>query len=205
MKNANLDAAVNLEVKDGTATVGFYTTQARPAATVTLKLKDQVLLSETIAISPGKSFVKQVKLPGGADEHDLRAAISADGRELVAYSPIRLEKETMPSPVVDPPPPAEIKTTEELYLTGCAWSSSARPTGDPKSYWQEALRRDPGDIRVNTVLGIDAIKGGRFADAEAYLRKALERDTASYTTPKDGEPIYYLGLALKAQGKLDEA
>ena len=79
------------------------------------------------------------------------------------------------------------------------------PTGDPNAYWQEALRRDPGDIRVNTVLGIDAIKGGRFADAEAYLRKALERDTASYTSPKDGEPIYYLGLALKSQGKLDEA
>src|SRR5208283_5314927 len=76
---------------------------------------------------------------------------------------------------------------------------------DPYAYWNEALRRDPGDIRVNTVMGIDAIKGGRYADAEAYLRKALERDTASYTSPKDGEPIYYLGLALKSQGKLDEA
>jgi tetratricopeptide (TPR) repeat protein len=54
-------------------------------------------------------------------------------------------------------------------------------------------------------MGIDAIKGGRYADAEAYLRKALERSTASYTTPKDGEPFYYLGLALKAQGKLDDA
>ena len=97
VKNANLDAAVNLEVKDGTATVGFYSTQARPSATVTLKLKDQVLLSEKIAISPGHSFVKKVQLPAGADEHDLRAAISADGRELVAYSPIRLQKEPMPA------------------------------------------------------------------------------------------------------------
>jgi tetratricopeptide (TPR) repeat protein len=205
VKNANLDAAVNLEVKDGTATVGFYSTQARQAATVTLKLKDQVLLKQTIAISPGHSFVKKVQLPAGADEHDLRAAISADGRELVAYTPIRLEKEAMPSPVVDPPPPAEVKTTEELYLDGLRMEQFRSPTGDPNLYWQEALRRDPSDIRVNTVLGIDAIKGGRFADAERLLRKALERDTASYTSPKDGEPIYYLGLALKSQGKLDEA
>jgi tetratricopeptide (TPR) repeat protein len=196
---------VNLEVKDGTATVGFYSTQARQAATVTLKLKDQVLLKQTIAISPGHSFVKKVQLPAGADEHDLRAAISADGRELVAYTPIRLEKEAMPSPVVDPPPPAEVKTTEELYLDGLRMEQFRSPTGDPNLYWQEALRRDPSDIRVNTVLGIDAIKGGRFADAERLLRKALERDTASYTSPKDGEPIYYLGLALKSQGKLDEA
>jgi len=206
VKNANLDAAVNLEVKDGTATVGFYSTEARPAATVTLKLKDQVLLKQTIAISPAHSFVKQVRLPEGADEHDLRAAISADGRELVAYSPIRLEKETIPSPVVEPLPPAEIKTNEELYLTGLRMEQFHAPgDADPNAYWQEALRRDPGDIRVNTALGIDAIKAGRFADAERLLRKALERDTASYTSPKDGEPFYYLGLALKSQGKLDEA
>jgi len=58
---------------------------------------------------------------------------------------------------------------------------------------------------VNTVLGIDAIKAGRYADAEKLLRKALERATASYTSPKEGEAFYYLGLALKAQGRLDDA
>ena len=49
------------------------------------------------------------------------------------------------------------------------------------------------------------IKAGRFAEAEQYLRKALERATDRYTSPKDGEPFYYLGLALKAQGKTDDA
>ena len=40
VKNANLQAAVNLDVaKDGTAQVGFHTTSAYAAATVTLKLK----------------------------------------------------------------------------------------------------------------------------------------------------------------------
>ena len=38
--------------------VGFYSTEARPSARVTLKLKDQLLLNETVAISPGHSFVK---------------------------------------------------------------------------------------------------------------------------------------------------
>lgn len=206
VKNANTDAAVNLVVKDGKATVGFYSTQARSSATVTLKLKDQILLSEKIAIGPGHSFVKEVSLPAGADEHDLCAAIEADGRELVAYTPLKLQPESMPSPVTPPPAPSAIKTNEELYLTGLRMEQFHAPgDADPNAYWQEALRRDPGDIRVNTVLGIDAIKAGRYADAEAYLRKALERDTASYTSPKDGEPIYYLGLALKAQGKLDDA
>ena len=205
VKNANLGAAVNLEVKNGKATVGFYSTEERPSASVTLRLKDRVLLSEKIAIGPGHPFVKEIALPSGADEHDLRAAMVANGKELVAYSPVKLEKETMPSPVVNPPTPAEIKTNEELYLTGLRMEQFHSPTGDPNAYWQEALRRDPADIRVNTVLGIDAIKAGRYADAEKLLRKALERATASYTSPKEGEAFYYLGLALKAQGRLDDA
>jgi tetratricopeptide (TPR) repeat protein len=205
VKNANIDAAVNLDVKDGKIKVGFCSTAAHPLATVSLKLKDQVLWSEQIAISPGHAFVKEIPMPGGADEHDLRAAMTVDGKELVAYSPIRLPDETLPKGISDPPPPADVQSNEELYLIGLRMEQFHSPTGDPNAYWQEALRRDAGDTRVNTALGIDAIKGGRFADAEALLRKALERATANYTSPKDGEPFYYLGLALKAEGKLDDA
>ena len=205
VKNANTDAAVNLEVKDGKAIVGFFSTQSRHAATVILKLKDQVLLDEKIAISPDHPFIKQITLPSGTDEHDLRASIEADGRELVAYSPIKLQSESMPAPVTNPLAPTEIKTNEELYLAGLRLEQFHSPNGDPNTYWQEALRRDPNDIRVNTAMGIDAIKAGLYPEAEKLLRTALGRATASYTSPKDGEPFYYLGLALKAQGKLDEA
>jgi tetratricopeptide (TPR) repeat protein len=205
VKNANLDGAVNLEVKDGKATVGFYSTEERKSVVATLKLKDKILLREEVALSPGHSFVKEVQLPDGADEHDLRAALESGGRVLVAYSPVKLEHETVPQPVVPPAAPAEIKSNEELYLAGLRMEQFHSPTGDPNAYWQEALRRDPADLRVNTALGIDAIKQGRFSDAEKLLRKALQRDTHNYTSPKDGEPFYYLGLALKAQGKLDDA
>jgi len=205
VKNANFDAAVNLEVKNGKAVLGFCSTEERPSAAVTLKLKDRVLFEEKTAIGPGHPFQKEIDLPSGADEHDLRAAMQEDGKELIAYSPVRLASEKMPSPVVDPPPPAEIKSNEELYLTGLRMEQFHSPAGNPLEYWNEALRRDPGDIRVNTVLGIDAIKTGRYAEAENLLRKALERATASYTSPKDGEAYYYLGLALKAHGKMDDA
>lgn len=45
----------------------------------------------------------------------------------------------------------------------------------------------------------------RYEDAEKLFRIALERLTDKYTTPKDAEPFYYLGMALKSQGKYDEA
>lgn len=205
VKNANTEAAVNLDVKDGKVFVGFYATSDHRTAKVSLKLKDQALLQETVAINPGKSYVKEVAFPAGADEHDLRASLAAEGRELVAYSPIKLEPEDKPAPVTNFPPAAEMKTNEELYLAGLRIEEFHAPNAKPDPYWQEALKRDPGDVRVNTALGIDALKAGRFAEAEQYFRKALERATDRYTSPKDGEAFYYLGLALKAQGKTDDA
>ena len=206
VKKANLDAAVNLEVlEDGTAEVGFYTTSAHEAATVMLKAADKVLLRETAAIDPGKPYLKQVAIPAGIDKHNLHASISAGGKELVAYSPIKLESEEMPEPVEAPPSPEDIETNEELYLTGLRIEQFHNPALDPDPYWLEALRRDPGDARVNTALGINYLKKARYEDAEKLFRKALERLTANYTSPKNSEPFYYLGVALKAQGRDDEA
>jgi len=206
VKKANLDAAVNLEVeKNGTAKLGFYTTSAHRAATVLLQAGSKVLLRESVAIDPGKPWVKEVPIPAGIDEHDLRASLSAEGRELVAYSPVRLTPEDMPKPVTRPPAPEEIKTDEELYLTGLRLQQFHATYADPEDYWNEALRRDPGDARVNTALGITRLREARFAEAEAFFRKALERLTDKYTTPKDAEAIYYLGLTLKAEGRFDEA
>jgi tetratricopeptide (TPR) repeat protein len=205
VKKANLDAAVNLDVNAGSAKVGFYTTSSYSAARVLLKAGDKVLLQETVAINPGKPYVRQAALPAGVDEHDLVASLWDGARELVSYSPIRLTPQPVPPVVTPPPPPQEIKTTEELYLIGLRAQQFHDPNVDPLLYWREALRRDPGDTRVNTVLGITAFTKARYADAEQSLRKALERATDRYTTPKDAEAIYYLGATLKAEGKTGEA
>jgi tetratricopeptide (TPR) repeat protein len=205
VKKANLDAAVNLDVNDGIAKVGFYATSARRQATVLLKAGDKTLLEEMVAIDPGKPYTNKVAVPAGVDEHDLRASLSADGKELVAYSPIRVDPEPMPEPVRAPEQPEEIETNEELYLTGLRIEQFHDPSRDPDPYWEEALRRDPGDVLVNTALGIRYLKKARYEDAEKLLRKALERLTAKYTSPLNGEPFYYLGVVLKAQGKNDEA
>ena len=206
LKNANLEAAVNLDVAGGNAKLGFYTTAVHPAATVSLKLAGKVLLQENTAIGPANPYTKTVAIPPGADEHDLRASISDGGKELVAYTPIRLEEKPLPKPVGGYEPPEQIKTNEELYLTGLRIEQFNTPgVTDPLAYWQEALRRDPGDVRVNTAMGINYFKKARFAEAEQFFRKALDRATDKYTTPKEAEPTYYLGLALKAQGKFDEA
>ena len=128
-----------------------------------------------------------------------------NGKELIAYSPVRLEPTPMPKSVEPPPVPKDIATVEELYLAGQRIEQFHDPGREPEPYWEEALRRDPGDARVNTALGIRQLKQAKFAEAEQHFRNAIERLTKNYTSPKDGEPFYYLGFALKAQGKHDEA
>ncbi len=205
VKNANLDAAVNLEVKDGMAKFGFYATKVIPAATARLTAAGKVLLEETIAINPAKPYARQIAVPAGTDAHDVRASLVVGGRELIAYSPIKLNP--MPAlPVVNPPPaPADFKTGEELFLAGQRIDQFHDAIREADPYWAEALRRDPGDSAAHTGMGLLSLRRAEFASAEQHFRAALERLAAKYTTVKNAEPLYYLGVALTAQGKNDAA
>ena len=111
----------------------------------------------------------------------------------------------MPKPMVPPGPPAEMKTNEELYLTGLRLEQFHNPAVDPYAYYEEALRRDPDDYRTNVALALLDLKRGLYAEAEQRLRRAVARTTKNYTRPKDGEAHYYLGVALKARGQYAEA
>jgi tetratricopeptide (TPR) repeat protein len=205
VKNANLDAAVNLEVKDGVAQLAFGTTTAHAKATARLKLGEKSLVEETIAIDPGKPFRQEITLAAGTDMHALRASLSAEGRELVAYAPVKLTP--MPQPPVHAPPPApkDVANVEELFLAGQRADQFHSPTLDADPFWEEALRRDPGHVEANVGMGRLCLRRALFADAEQHFRRALARLAANHTTPKNAEPLYYLGVALKAQGKADEA
>lgn len=205
VKNANLEAAVNLDVNDRTAMLAFYTTRFHRKALVRLELAGRSLMQEIVTISPGRPYAKRVDLPEDVNKHALKASISVHGRELVAYSPARTERLPMPRPVEPPPAPDQIETIEGLYLTGLRIEQFHNPAFEPDPYWQQALRRDPCDIRTNTAVAINYIKKARFFDAQTHLQRAIQRSTDRYTTPKDAEPFYYYGLALKIQGKLAQA
>jgi len=208
LKNANQDAALNLEITSPeTARIGFNTTAACRNAKVSLQAGVKVIFDQAIDVSPTNPYSKEVTLPPGIKEEDLRLALSsAERKELIAYGPVKKrEPSPMPEPVKPPPPPKEIGTNEELCLTGQRLEQFYNPAIEPYPYYEEALRRDPGDYRANTALGILYLKRGMFKEAEEKLHRAVDRATRNYISPKDGEAFYYLGVALRAQGKLDAA
>lgn len=204
-KMANKEAVINLEVKDGRAAWGFYTTRAYQKATVSLKAGSKLLSEEEISINPGKPYRNEINLPADINEYDLKAAITVDGKELAVYSPSKIEKTPKPVPTASPLKPADIKNDEELFLAGQRIDQFHNPTRDADPYWEEVLRRDPGNTAANIGMGILNLRKAKFEAAEQYLNKAIDRLTFQYTTPKNAEPLYYLGISLKAQGRLDEA
>ncbi|MHC4316769.1 MAG: DUF5107 domain-containing protein, partial [Planctomycetota bacterium] len=110
--------------------------------------------------------------------------LSSTNDTLIAYQPVkRIYNPVLPEVVKAPPPPKDIENIEELYLTGLRLEQIHNPRVDPYAYYEEALKRDPGDSRTNTILGINYTKRAMFEQAEQKLRKAIERISAEYTRP----------------------
>jgi len=207
MKFANLNGALNIELSpEGVAKVRLNATTLYKGAKVVLQVSGKAVHEETIDIDPANPYRSEISVPAGTAEHDLTIALhSSEGDELMAYSPVRKTGLARPEAVTPPPPPEEIKTVEELYLAGLRLNQFYNAVIDAHPYYEEALRRDPGDYRVNTQVGILYLKRLMWTEAEQSLKVAVERITHHYTMPKDGEAFYYLGLALMAQGKPAEA
>ncbi len=208
-KNANLNGAVNLEIREKNQVfLGYCSTQKISRANIMLKQGERVLFQTTTAISPVKAFTQLIKMDGQFKIEDLYTQMSnaETGEILVSYKPVVLKREEkLPDIVNRPGLPRDIETVEELYLTGSRIQQFYNPTLNAMDYYEEALRRDPGDIRTNTAVGNTYLKNGDYIKARSFFSKAIKRLTADYTRPSTCEPLYLQGITLKALGLYDEA
>lgn len=206
LKNANKEAACDLTVETGKARVALNSTSERKGARFVLRTGDKVLFEEISDIGPGTPFAREVKFPTEVAEASLALELfDADGREIIAYTPRPKKNAPLPPPVVAPFAPKDVTTNEELYFWGLRLEQFHNPALEPYPYYEEALRRDPSDVRVNTAMALLYLKRGMYFEAEGCLRAALARSTFNYTRPKDGEAHYYLGVACRRLGKSGQA
>ncbi|WP_246188148.1 DUF5107 domain-containing protein [Paenibacillus tengchongensis] len=208
VKNATTEAAVNLEVDEqrGIASVYVYTTARYEDAEVELAGPGGTLLAKRLTLTPADTYVAEVKLAAGIQEHELKLSVrEASGSLLVSYAPQRKDIEQVPDAAKPLPEPAELATNEELYLAGLHLEQYRHATFEPESYYLEGLKRDEGDSRINTAYGTLLLRRGLLAESERHFRKAVNRVTWRNPNPYDGEAYYQLGLSLKLQDRLDEA
>ena len=146
VKNATAKAAVNLEVVNGRASVGFHATAVYPQAEVVIRVREKEVFRQIVAIAPDRPFVSEVALPDGTPESDVEAILRSDGEELVRYQPVVRSEQPKPETVQPPPPPQEIKSNEELYLAGLRLEQFHNARKDPLPYYEEALAPRSGRL-----------------------------------------------------------
>ncbi|WP_276357226.1 DUF5107 domain-containing protein [Cohnella caldifontis] len=208
VKNASIDAAVNLEVDESarTATVMAYATSAFANASVELKGKWRTYVLDRVELSPVSTYKSVVTLDEQDQAHDLQVTVSdAEGRVLIAYRPAEPSIEQVPDAAKPLPQPEELKTNEQLYLAGLHLEQYRHATFEPEAYYLEGLKRDASDIRINVAYGTLLLRRGWFSLAEEHFRTAVKSLTWRNPNPYDSEAYYQLGLALKFQGRLEEA
>lgn len=204
---ATLEAACSLDVADGRARVGVAVTRVRRGVRVALTDAAGSLLAEHVAdAAPGRPIVFEADLPGAPAPHEVTLRVSDGTALLVEWTPRPPGDDAdEPAPATEPPPPADIASADELYLTGLHLAQYRHATRKPEPYWAEAIRRDPGDARCRTALAAGCLRRGELDAAEEHLRAALARLTARNPNPADGEAHYRLGQALARRGRVAEA
>lgn len=201
VKNASVDVLMNLEKEGHEAVVKVFATSSQKGAKVVLK----GYFDEIVDLSPEQVFVKRVNVGDTAYEELMLAVYDANGLKLLSWKPEADVIREVPDPAKAALTPENVRTTEQLFLTGQHIEQYRHATYSAMDYYLEALRRDPSDIRNNNAVGLWLLRRGKFAEAEPYLREAVKTQTERNPNPYDGEPLYNLGLALKFQGKTDEA
>jgi tetratricopeptide (TPR) repeat protein len=205
VKNATKDIVVGLEKREDKLLIKVFGTSSRSKLGIILKCNEHILLDEITDLSPEHIYKKEIS-SSGVDINALILLVNGPGgHELIRYESALNKKKDIPSAAKPALHPKEIGDTEELFLTGQHLEQYRHAIYSPVPYYEEALKRNPGDIRNNNALGVWYLRRGQFVKSEPWFRKAIATSIQHNPNPYDGEPYYNLGLSLSYQERLNEA
>ncbi len=206
VKNATKEAMLNIELENGKATLKAFATSEYSNALIRVEQEGRVLKEDKFDFHPGVSYDKQFEVDCSISLYELRVSIFDDkGKVLVNWQAEKPETKPIPEPAKAAKEPEDIKSLEQLYLTGQHLEQYRHATFDPSAYYNEALTREPGDIRSNNAMGLLLLRKGKFSKAQSHFERAISTMTQRNPNPYDGEPYFNLGLALRYQGEDKEA
>ena len=227
VKNANKNIVLNLTYNENNAEICVYATSLFTNARIVLLRQDdddknknidrntylknidteksQLIYDKRCTISPTEIF-KDTYFYSEDEENLILCVFDSDGKLLISYSPCpKSEEDAVPKPQKKALLPCEIKTNEELCLTGIHLEQYRHASYNSEDYYLEGLRRDPFDIRINTAYGIMLLRRGLYEKAEGCFGKAIAKMTEHNPNPYESEAILYLGLSLFYQEQYDKA
>lgn len=193
---ATLEAAVRVDPEPGAVRVAVAVTSVLAGVRVrVLDAAGDELAAWVQDLAPGEPLAAATDVVGEVE----RVLVEHEGRVLVQWSPPPAPGDAPPA-ASEPPTPAAVPSVEQLVLTGRHLEQYRHATRSPQPYWQEALRRDPGESGALLALSAAAHRAGDAQAAVRHARAALARQTERNRNPRSGEASYRLGLALRLAG-----
>jgi tetratricopeptide (TPR) repeat protein len=209
VQEANERAALRLVVgADRRLDLGVLVSAAVPGARIVLTENGCVVLDERRDLLPGAPYRRgDLRLTGDRADALVLALLDAAGHVVIRYQPAPAAATTERARTVatEPPAPADVASSDELFLIGEHLELYRHPTRSPEAYWGEAVRRDTGDARCHLGLGKRDLRRGLFAEAAEHFSAAIARLTSRHPNPLTGEAHYHLGLVRRWQGREAEA
>ena len=198
VKNASRDLIINVTDREFLL---FAT--SRQHVRIVLRSQGDVVCDQWCDVSPEQ--VLRLSTEATVDCVSILKELYGSEREVLCWTPEPDEIRPTPPAAEAALLPEEVKTCEQLFLTGQHIEQYRHATYTATDYYEEALRRDPCDVRCLNAMGLWFIRRARFDKAEPYLRKAVTLIQKRNPNPYNSEPIYNLALCLKYQGRKSEA
>ena len=209
VKEASKDLLFNInEVADDKMAFKVFATNRQDLCIILRNDNGEVYYKKEMTLSPEQVLAETVDVKGAKLNEltfEIEKTFVYGQRTVLSWHAEADEIRPIPDSAEAALLPEQIKTNEQLLLTGRHLEQYRHATWNPLDYYEEALRRDTNDIRCLNAMGLWYIRKGRFHRAEEYLRKAYKLSIKRNPNPYDSEPLYNLALALKYQGKTGEA
>ncbi|MBR3455108.1 MAG: DUF5107 domain-containing protein [Bacteroidaceae bacterium] len=217
VKQASKDFVMNIETTASGVCFKVMATSRQRVQLVLCRKNGETYFNQTVTLTPEEVFEQTVDVKG-AKLGDLlfaickeNSALQPDSHNLFKSVPLLLwEAEDdgirpIPDAAEAALSPVDTKTNDQLYLTGLHLEQYRHATWSALDYYEEALRRDPNDVRCLNQSGLWYLRRGRFQKAEEYLRRAVKIWQKRNPNPYDSEAIFNLALSLKYQNRQSEA
>ena len=207
VKNASRDLLLNMEptAVPGEVRVMVFATSAQSLRVRLVDTTTGLAVYESLHdVSPEQLLDTTVNVGSVAfSSLCLQLITASDGRVRLSWQPEPEGDRPIPDAAEAALLPKDIATNDQLYLTGLHLEQYRHATWSALDYYEEALRRDPLDVRCNNAVGLWYLRRGRFAKAESYLRTSVRVWQKRNPNPYDGEPLYNLALCLKYRALQD--
>jgi hypothetical protein len=209
VKQASKDLVMNIEpASEGKVALKVFATSKQEVRMVLSNDDGTIYYDQVVIISPETLFCETIEVKGcpfGQLSLDIQKTFAYGTRSVLQWHAEPDDIRPIPDSAEAALLPEQVKTNEQLYLTGLHLEQYRHATWKATDYYEEALRRDPNDIRCLNQTGLWYLRRGHFKKAEPYLRKAVKIWQKRNPNPYDGEAIFNLALCLKYQYRPVEA